>query len=72
MGSHHGLTIAELAARAGVNRFLVGAIDREEGNPPSGTVQLKLAEALEATVQDLFWSEPVPPVGNTEPVEAAS
>lgn len=54
-----GLTVAELAERAGVSRRVTGAIDREDDLVPSGTVQLKLARALGAPIQDLFYSEPV-------------
>jgi putative transcriptional regulator len=54
-----GLTVVDLAERAGVSRRVVGLIDREDAtHVPSGTVQLKLARALGASVQDLFWSEP--------------
>lgn len=52
------MSINDLADLSGVNRHLVGAIDRDEGHAPSGRVQLKLAEALATTVQDLFFSEP--------------
>jgi putative transcriptional regulator len=52
------LSIDELAELAGVGRTTIGAIERD-GQIPSGTVQLKLAIALDSTVQDLFWSEPV-------------
>lgn len=54
-----GMTVAELAEKADVSRRVVGLIDREDDHTPSGTVQLKVARALGATVQDLFWSEPV-------------
>lgn len=54
-----GLTVADLAEQAGVSRRVTGLVDREDaGHIPSGTVQLKLARALESTVQELFWSEP--------------
>jgi putative transcriptional regulator len=53
-----GLTVAELAGRAGVSRRVAGLVDRGADHTPSGTVQLKLARALDTTVQDLFYSEP--------------
>ena len=53
-----GLTINDLANRAGVSRITVRHTERNDGYAPSGTVMLRLAEALETTVQDLFWSEP--------------
>lgn len=64
-----GLTSADLADRAGVSRRVVGLIDREDDHTPSGTVMLKLAEALGTTVQDLFWSEPADQ--QPEPLQAA-
>ena len=54
-----GLTVAEMARQAGVSRRVAGLVDRGTNHVPSGTVQLKLAQALETTVQDLFYSEPV-------------
>lgn len=62
-----GWSAVELASRSGVSRITIGWIERDQ-QVPSGTVQLKLAEALGTTVQDLFWSEPAEP----EPVEAAA
>lgn len=53
-----GWTVAELAEKADVSRRVTGLIDREGDHVPSGTVQLKLARALETSVQDLFFSEP--------------
>lgn len=46
-----------LADESGVGRTTVKRV--EAGEVPSGTVMLKLADALGATVQDLFYSEPV-------------
>ena len=54
-----GLTVVELAEKADVSRRVVGLIDREDDHTPSGTVQLKIAQALDSTVQELFWSEPI-------------
>lgn len=62
-----GISIDELSRISGVGRTTIGAVERY-GTHPSGTVMLRLAEALGTTVQDLFWSEPA----GAEPVEAAS
>lgn len=64
-----GLSAVDLAALAGVSRITIGWIEREQ-QVPSGTVQLKLAEALGTTVQDLFWSEPADQ--QPEPLQAAA
>lgn len=53
-----GKSIADLSAQTGLSRTTIGYVEREEMTP-SGTVMLKLAEALGAAVQDLFYSEPV-------------
>lgn len=50
------LSAVELASRSGVSRITIGWIERGQ-QVPSGTVMLKLAEALGTTVQDLFYSE---------------
>lgn len=52
-----GMTVVDLADRAGVSRRVVGLIDRQGEHVPSGTVMLKLADALGTTVQELFYSE---------------
>lgn len=54
-----GLTLADLAERAGISRRVAGLVDRQAEHTPSGTVQLKIARALGTSVQDLFYSEPV-------------
>jgi transcriptional regulator with XRE-family HTH domain len=48
-----GLTQAELAARAGVSRQLVAAVETGH-NAPSVDAALRLAGALETTVEELF------------------
>lgn len=58
------MTIAELAESADVSRRVVGLIDRGDKHTPSGTVQLKLARALDIAVQELFWSEPAQAVAS--------
>jgi len=63
-----GLSLTDLARATGLSRLTIRVIERDEGHAPSGTVQLRLAEALGTTVQDLFWSEPA----ESEPVEAAA
>jgi DNA-binding XRE family transcriptional regulator/molybdate-binding protein len=54
-----GLSQAELAARAGVSRTLVSAIEAGR-HVPNVRAALRLAEALEETVESLF-SPPEPP-----------
>jgi len=48
-----GLTQAELAARAGVSRQLVAAVEAGR-NKPAVDAALALARALRASVEDLF------------------
>lgn len=61
-----GIRAAQLAAEAGVSRPTVYAI--EAGTyVPNTAVSLKLARALDATVEELFQMEPEQPV---QPVEA--
>ena len=55
-----GLTQAELAARAGVSRQLVAAVEAAR-NVPAVEAALALAQALSATVEELF-SAPSAPV----------
>jgi DNA-binding XRE family transcriptional regulator len=55
-----GLTQAELAARAGVSRQLVAAVEAAR-NVPAVDAALALAQALSATVEELF-SAPSAPV----------
>ena len=62
-----GRSAAEVSEAANLSRTTIGYVEREE-MVPSGTVMLRLAEALGTTVQDLFWSEPAEP----EPDEAAA
>ena len=62
-----GKSAAEVSEAANLSRTTIGYVEREE-MVPSGTVMLRLAEALGTTVQDLFWSEPA----EIEPVEAAA
>jgi len=52
-----GLTQAELAARAGVSRQLVAAVEAGQ-NAPAVDAALGLARALAATVEDLFAGAP--------------
>jgi DNA-binding XRE family transcriptional regulator len=53
-----GLTQAELAARAGVSRQLVAAVEAGQ-NAPAVDAALGLARALASTVEDLFAPAPV-------------
>ena len=51
-----GLTQAELAERVGVTRKTVNTVENGVFTP-SATLALKLAEALNETVEQLFWIE---------------
>jgi DNA-binding XRE family transcriptional regulator len=56
-----GLTQAELAARAGVSRQLVAAVEAGH-NAPAVDAALRLARALAVGVEELFAPEPAPVV----------
>ncbi len=56
-----GLTQAELAARAGVSRQLVAAVEAGQ-NAPAVDAALRLARALAVGVEELFAPEPAPVV----------
>src|SRR6476469_7416968 len=49
-------TQAELAARVGVSRKTVNTVENRVFTP-SATLAIKLAEALELSVEQLFWIE---------------
>ncbi|MBV9529404.1 helix-turn-helix domain-containing protein [Sphingomonas sp.] len=49
-----GLTQAELAERVGVTRKTVNTVENRVFTP-STLLALKLAEALDVTVEHLFW-----------------
>lgn len=51
-----GMSQDKLASESGVGRTTVKAIER--GEAPSGSVMLRLADALDSRVEDLFYSEP--------------
>ena len=51
-----GWTQAELAARVGVSRKTVNTVENRVFTP-SATLAIKLAEALELSVERLFWIE---------------
>ena len=51
-----GWTQAELAARVGVSRKTVNTVENRVFTP-SALLALKLAEALELSVEQLFWIE---------------
>lgn len=55
-----GLSQQELAARAGVTRQAIGAIEAG-AFAPSTAVALRLARALGCRVEDLFWLDEDPP-----------
>ena len=52
-----GLTQAELAARAGVSRQLVAAVESGQ-NMPAADTAIRLARALATSVEELFASTP--------------
>ena len=49
-----GLTQAELAVRCGVTRKTVNTVENGVFTP-SATLAIKLAEALDLSVETLFW-----------------
>ena len=51
-----GLTQAELAERVGVTRKTVNTVENGIFTP-SATLAIKLAQALELSVEELFWIE---------------
>ena len=51
-----GLTQAELAERCGVTRKTVNTVENRVFTP-SATLAIKLAQALELSVEQLFWIE---------------
>jgi putative transcriptional regulator len=51
-----GWTQAELAARVGVSRKTVNTVENRVFTP-SATLAIKLAKALELSVEQLFWIE---------------
>ena len=51
-----GLTQAELAERCGVTRKTVNTVENGVFTP-SATLAIKLAQALELSVEELFWIE---------------
>jgi len=54
--SELGLTQAELAERVGVTRKTVNTVENGVFTP-SATLAIKLARALEVSVEELFWIE---------------
>ena len=50
------LTQADLAARVGVSRKTINTVENRVFTP-SATLAIKLAEALELSVEQLFWIE---------------
>lgn len=51
-----GLTQAELAERVGVTRKTVNTVENGVFTP-STTLAIRLAKALQLSVEDLFWIE---------------
>ena len=54
--SELGLTQVELAERVGVTRKTVNTVENGVFTP-SATLAIKLAEALQVTVEQMFWIE---------------
>jgi putative transcriptional regulator len=52
-----GLTQAELAEKVGVTRKTVNTVENGVFTP-SATLAIKLAKALDVSVEQLFWIEP--------------
>ncbi len=52
--AQHGLTQADLAERVGVSRKTINTVENEVF-VPSATLALALAEALDCTVEALFF-----------------
>lgn len=52
----HGWTQAELAAKVGVSRKTVNTVENRVFTP-SATLAIKLAAALDLSVEQLFWIE---------------
>lgn len=56
-----GLSLDDLAARSGVSKGAVVALERGDANPTFGTL-VRLADALQTPVSELFDSPPPAPV----------
>ena len=54
--TERGMTQAELAAAVGVTRKTVNTVENGVFTP-SALLAIKLASALEVTVEELFWIE---------------
>lgn len=50
-----GFTQDELAKNTGISRYYLSALERGKANNPSIDVMKKIAEALEVSVQELFF-----------------
>ena len=64
-----GMSQRALAEAAEIAQATLVKIESNDGYAPSGTVQVKIATALETETQDLFWSEDVTA---SEPVETVA
>jgi len=58
--ARHGLTQADLATRVGVSRKTINTVENGVFTP-STTLALALAQALDASVEALFYLEPPEP-----------
>lgn len=54
--AEHNLTQTELAHKVAVTRQTIAFIEKREFNPSVG-LALKLSEALDTPIQELFWLE---------------
>jgi DNA-binding XRE family transcriptional regulator len=52
-----GMSQRDLAIAAEIAQATIVKIEANDGYAPSGTVQVKIASALESETQKLFWSE---------------
>ena len=54
--TENNITRQELAAQVGVHYQTIGYVERGEYSP-SLVLALKIAEALDSSIEDLFWIE---------------
>lgn len=66
-----GITLPELADRAGLSKGLLWKIEADDGSNPSLSTLFKIAESLDMTLADILDTEravpkPPPPIDETE------
>ncbi|HAU5070063.1 TPA: helix-turn-helix transcriptional regulator [Clostridioides difficile] len=52
-----GLKQQELADRVGISRYYLSNLETSKANNPSNDLMIKLSRALDATVEELFFSK---------------